>query len=127
MAAQKRALEDTSTSHKSKKSKTVSSNTNYEGPSQSTSTLVSEEVDFPRGGGTSFTPLEVKTLRAEAVKEANQELFEVMFLLSAHYAVHLTLVFVGCSNRCSEEQKAQAQIRSSSRRDKWGEGRQSAH
>ncbi|KAF7339807.1 rRNA biogenesis protein RRP5 [Mycena venus] len=33
-------------------------------------------VDFPRGGGTSFTPLEVKAIRAEAVKEANAELFE---------------------------------------------------
>ncbi|KAH9947721.1 hypothetical protein B0H21DRAFT_852620 [Amylocystis lapponica] len=31
---------------------------------------------FPRGGGTSFTPLEVKAIRAEAAKEANEELFE---------------------------------------------------
>lgn len=36
-----------------------------------------EEVDFPRGGGTSLTPLEVKALRAEAVQEANEELFDV--------------------------------------------------
>ncbi|KAF9015563.1 U3 snoRNP-associated protein Rrp5 [Cyathus striatus] len=35
-----------------------------------------EEVDFPRGGGTSFTPLEVKTIRAEAVKEADEKLFK---------------------------------------------------
>ena len=37
----------------------------------------SDEVDFPRGGGTSFTPAEVKTIRAEAQREANEEIFEV--------------------------------------------------
>lgn len=41
------------------------------------SKLTAEEVDFPRGGGSSFTPLEVKTIRAEAIQEANGELFEV--------------------------------------------------
>ncbi|RDB29525.1 rRNA biogenesis protein RRP5 [Hypsizygus marmoreus] len=72
MAAQKRALEESSTSHKSKKSKVADP-----GPSKPYVTnLVAEEVDFPRGGGTSFTPVEVKAIRAEAVKEANEELFE---------------------------------------------------
>lgn len=47
-------------------------------PAQATSSLLTEETDFPRGGGTSFTPLEVKAIRAEAVKEANEELFHVM-------------------------------------------------
>jgi rRNA biogenesis protein RRP5 len=46
-------------------------------PVQSTSSLVAEDFDFPRGGGSSFTPLEVKSIRAEAVKEANEELFKV--------------------------------------------------
>jgi rRNA biogenesis protein RRP5 len=42
------------------------------------SSLVREEVDFPRGGGTELTPLEYKNLRAEAVKEVQDELmFEV--------------------------------------------------
>ncbi|GJE87565.1 U3 snoRNP-associated protein Rrp5 [Phanerochaete sordida] len=45
-------------------------------PAQPTSSLLTEEVDFPRGGGTSFTPIEVKAIRAEAVKEANEELFK---------------------------------------------------
>jgi rRNA biogenesis protein RRP5 len=72
MAAHKRALEDASTSHKPKKSK-VSNETSR----NVQSTTTTEEVDFPRGGGTSFTPLEVKTIRAEAVKEANDEIFEV--------------------------------------------------
>ncbi|KAG6821368.1 hypothetical protein H0H93_014165 [Arthromyces matolae] len=69
MVAQKRALEDSSTAHKSKKSKVVNTQ-----PSN-TSNLVPEEVDFPRGGGTSFTAVEVKAIRAEAAKEANEELF----------------------------------------------------
>jgi len=79
MVAQKRALEESSTTHKSKKTKVT--NAKQSKPSiPATSTLVAEEVDFPRGGGTSFTPLEVKTIRAEAVKEANEELFEVRLL-----------------------------------------------
>ncbi|KAF8578416.1 U3 snoRNP-associated protein Rrp5 [Ramaria rubella] len=35
---------------------------------------VQDEIDFPRGGGSSFTPLEYKNIRAEAIKEANAEL-----------------------------------------------------
>ena len=35
------------------------------------------EVDFPRGGGSNFTPLERKILHNEAVKEAEDELFKV--------------------------------------------------
>ncbi|KAF8323027.1 hypothetical protein DL93DRAFT_2049827 [Clavulina sp. PMI_390] len=31
------------------------------------------EIDFPRGGGSSFTPLETKAIRAEAIKELNEE------------------------------------------------------
>ncbi|KAJ7042430.1 hypothetical protein C8F04DRAFT_77315 [Mycena alexandri] len=74
MAAVKRPLEDPSTARKSKKTKTT--NAANENAPQPASKLVSDEVDFPRGGGTSFTPLEVKAIRAEAVKEANAELFE---------------------------------------------------
>ncbi|KAG6817708.1 hypothetical protein H0H87_004499 [Tephrocybe sp. NHM501043] len=74
MVAQKRALEESSTPHKSKKTKGADGQ-----PSNSplaTTSLTTEEVDFPRGGGTSFTPLEVKNIRAEGIKEANEELFE---------------------------------------------------
>ncbi|KAJ7900149.1 hypothetical protein B0H14DRAFT_2672489 [Mycena olivaceomarginata] len=73
MAALKRPLDDHSTARKSKKTKTDAPTENIP---QAASKLVSDEVDFPRGGGTSFTPLEVKAIRAEAVKEANAELFE---------------------------------------------------
>lgn len=41
------------------------------------SKLTTEEIDFPRGGGSSFTPIEVKAIRAEALQEADEELFEV--------------------------------------------------
>ena len=70
--AKKTRVED-----KQKKAKAAGS-----GPLAPASNLIQEEVDFPRGGGTSFTPLEVKAIRAEAAKEANEELFHVrLFLL----------------------------------------------
>ena len=37
------------------------------------STLKDEETDFPRGGGTSLTALEVKQTRAEGRREAETE------------------------------------------------------
>lgn len=79
MAAQKRALEESSTGHQSKKPK-VTDGGQAKQPLQPVTSLIAEEVDFPRGGGTSFTPLEVKAIRAEAVKEANEELFEVSLI-----------------------------------------------
>ncbi|KAG6862187.1 hypothetical protein C0995_004269 [Termitomyces sp. Mi166 len=75
MVAQKRTLEEFSTSHKSKKTRIANdqpSNTSFVPTS-----LVAEEVDFPRGGGTSFTPVEVKAIRAEAAKEANELFVDV--------------------------------------------------
>jgi rRNA biogenesis protein RRP5 len=71
MPSKKRALEDHSTTRKSKKSKIDND------PVIDPLPVSNPEVDFPRGGGTSFTPLEVKAIRAEATKEANDELFEV--------------------------------------------------
>ncbi|KAJ7783575.1 hypothetical protein DFH07DRAFT_192575 [Mycena maculata] len=77
MAALKRPLDDPTIARKSKKTKmTDTPNARAQDSPQTASKLVSDEVDFPRGGGTSFTPLEVKAIRAEAVKEANAELFE---------------------------------------------------
>jgi rRNA biogenesis protein RRP5 len=67
MPAQKRPLDESSSTKNAKKFRT----------NDTTKSLLTEEVDFPRGGGTTFTPLEVKAIRAEAVKEANAELFEV--------------------------------------------------
>ncbi|TRM65942.1 hypothetical protein BD626DRAFT_612896 [Schizophyllum amplum] len=76
MAAQKRTLEDSSSPQKSKKSKMqFPEKSAKKSAPQPASTLMQEEVDFPRGGGSSFTPLEVKAIRAEAVKEANDALF----------------------------------------------------
>ena len=80
-AGKKRVLDEAAVSPKAKKTKT-------EGQSKKTreknetgtappTTLISDDIDFPRGGGTSLTPLEVKTLRTEAAKEADKELFQV--------------------------------------------------
>ncbi|KAI0931812.1 hypothetical protein AcW2_000609 [Taiwanofungus camphoratus] len=79
-ASKKRVLDEVSGAPKAKKTKTDISGRNRKAradvPLVSSSNLVAEEVDFPRGGGTSFTPLEVKAIRAEAVQEANDELFQ---------------------------------------------------
>ncbi|KAF5385433.1 hypothetical protein D9757_005443 [Collybiopsis confluens] len=63
----KRSLDETPSTQKTKKPKTHSA--------PAVSALTTDDVDFPRGGGTSFTPLEVKSIRAEAMKEANEHLF----------------------------------------------------
>lgn len=76
----KRVLEDASSVPKSKKKK-IDHSSEVKGSEKRSgapsTALVSEEVDFPRGGGSSFTPLELKAIRAEAVKEANNEIFKV--------------------------------------------------
>ena len=77
---QKRPLDETSSTQKAKKFKTNDT-------VKTTNSLPTEEVDFPRGGGTSFTPLEVKAIRAEAVKEANAELFEVSQFFTLKYGI----------------------------------------
>lgn len=85
----KRQLEDSASAPKAKKTKVASEGkkdkkAGTDKPLKTTAkTAVNtpvtapEEVDFPRGGGSSLTPYEIKTVRAEAVKEANDELFKV--------------------------------------------------
>ena len=78
MAGQKRALEDSST-RSVKKSKLAKDKTKdvSENPVELMSSLANEEIDFPRGGGTSLTAAEVKAIRAEATQEADNELLAV--------------------------------------------------
>lgn len=80
-AGKKRVLDEASGTPKAKKTKTEEqtkkSKDKAEKPTQPVSSLVSDDIDFPRGGGTTLTPLEVKTLRAEAAKEVDKELFAV--------------------------------------------------
>ena len=45
-------------------------------PLETTSNIVPGEIDFPRGGGTTLTPQEVKAIRFEAMTEAD-DLFKV--------------------------------------------------
>ena len=81
MVGHKRRLDDGAFVQKSKKTKLSSEKSEkktHKGDSiPSTSAMTLEEIDFPRGGGTTLTPLELKTVRAEAVREADQELFAV--------------------------------------------------
>ncbi|KAL4069766.1 hypothetical protein V8B97DRAFT_2051647 [Scleroderma yunnanense] len=74
MAGHKRVLEDGSSVQKAKKVKTSSGKDSLSGAPLATT----EEIDFPRGGGTSLTALEVKEVRAEAVREADRELFSTI-------------------------------------------------
>jgi hypothetical protein len=87
VAGTKRGLEETAPIPKAKKTRVGDKHkkvkTAGSGPIAPVTNLVQEEVDFPRGGGTSFTPLEVKAIRAEAVKEANEELFHVRLYSNA--------------------------------------------
>ncbi|KAL5519222.1 RRP5 [Sanghuangporus vaninii] len=69
MGSKKRSSESASTGQR-KKAKTSDKT---EDRLQPVSVLQREEVDFPRGGGTSFTPVEYKSIRAEALKELNDE------------------------------------------------------
>jgi hypothetical protein len=41
------------------------------------SILNAEDVDFPRGGGSTLTPLEHKEMRAEGLRDAEMEIFKV--------------------------------------------------
>jgi len=77
----KRTLEDAGEGAPPKKIKLASKSEKKHKPEAAlpaqTPSGPSDEVDFPRGGGTSFTPAEVKTIRAEAQREANEEIFKV--------------------------------------------------
>lgn len=55
-------------------------------PNQPTTpALAAAEIDFPRGGGSSFTPLESKAIRVEAIQELKEEeqIFKVCVCISA--------------------------------------------
>ena len=82
--ATKRTLEDAGEGTPPKKIKLASKPEKKRKPKAGqvpaqTSPGPNEEVDFPRGGGTSFTPVEIKTIRAEAQREANEDIFKVRF------------------------------------------------
>jgi len=83
----KRDLDEKSIQRKTKKIKLDKSKDNGQ-----KSTVQADDVDFPRGGGTTFTPLEVKTLRAEAAKEADKELFGVSIASEFNVSMLLTLI-----------------------------------
>lgn len=78
----KRVLDEGSSTQRAKKVKLTDKDKSKakEQPIEAPSKLTMEEVDFPRGGGSSFTPIEVKAIRAEALREADSELFKVCSL-----------------------------------------------
>lgn len=86
MSPKKRTQED-GDGQKRKKQKV--SNENASTSAQPvTSVLMKDEVDFPRGGGSSFTPVEYKQIRAEAIKELKDDVFKVCYIIDLPSASH---------------------------------------
>ena len=75
-----------------------------------TSSGPNDEVDFPRGGGTSFTPVEVKTIRAEAQREANEDIFKVGFDYMLHVCICIYLSCPWIGSQGSEAQAHEAKV-----------------
>jgi len=85
MVSKKRSLEDAA-SPKAKKSKLAAdgstakkekrAKSKVDKPLEPVLNAAPEEIDFPRGGGTTLTAQEVKAIRAEAIQEAD-DLFKV--------------------------------------------------
>lgn len=102
MVSKKRNLEDDTSSKPKKpklaaeastdkKKKKMKANVKAEKPLETTSNIVSEEIDFPRGGGTTFTPQEVKAIRAEAMTEADD-----LFKVRMKYVVFVSSLLIRC-------------------------------
>lgn len=121
MVSKKRVLEEPSSSRESKKPK------KFDAASAEPSTLITaDEIDFPRGGGTALTALEVKATRAEGVKEANAELFDVRFSNFELQARFLTYHRSGKGRQGKVRKEKEAE----NRRDVWWnrkEKRQDSH
>lgn len=90
MVASKRRGEDTPSTRKLKKAK-LSEEKGKRGDALALAQSNPDEVDFPRGGGTTLSALEVKAIQREGVKEADQELFKV-----SAYSWSITLGFKCC-------------------------------
>ena len=83
MSTKKRASDD-ATPSKRKKPRLSQTQSDTHQDTEITSILRPDEVDFPRGGGTSLSAVEYKAVKAEALKELRDELvFKVGFLLYA--------------------------------------------
>jgi hypothetical protein len=70
------------------------------------------DIDFPRGGGSSFTPLETKAIRAEAFQELKDEqIFKVrpcpVFFGNKH-GINYYLVLPGCGQAEASERSTKA-------------------
>jgi len=118
MVSKKRNLEE-DTSPKAKKSKLaaegstdkkrkmVKAKVKADKPLETTSNVVPEEIDFPRGGGTTFTPQEVKAIRAEAMTEADD-----LFKVRMHYVFFMLSPLICCIKRSMRRsQKSYARSR----------------
>lgn len=92
MSSKKRTQEcdDTQKRKKAKLSKEVGA----ENAAPVTSVLSKDEVDFPRGGGTTFSAIEYKQIRTEALKEMKDDVFKVGLLCFQVGDVSLTSILL---------------------------------
>jgi rRNA biogenesis protein RRP5 len=118
MVSKKRNLEDdtspkakkksklTAEASTDKKQKKVKAKFKADKPLETTSSIVPEDIDFPRGGGTSFTPQEVKAIRAEAMTEADD-----LFKVRMQYIVFMLSRLICCvKGTCAEVKKATQKV-----------------
>jgi hypothetical protein len=72
------------------------------------SLLQQDDLDFPRGGGTSLTALEVKAIRAEGRKEADNDLFQVFFILNVVFWLpDAILTYIDGCQKVSEQEETE--------------------
>jgi rRNA biogenesis protein RRP5 len=89
-----------------KKQKKVKAKVKADKPLETTSNIVPEEIDFPRGGGTTFTPQEVKAIRAEAMTEADD-----LFKVRMQYVVFILSPLICCvKGTCAEVKKVTQKV-----------------
>ena len=88
MTGSKRIAEVNTSQMTQRKRLKISENADEQTP-PATSILRPEEVDFPRGGGTSFTPVEYKAIRTEALKELKEEEVFKVSLTFVHLLIAL--------------------------------------
>ena len=88
MTGSKRSAEVNTSQMTQRKRLKISENAD-EQTAPATSIFRPEEVDFPRGGGTSFTPVEYKAIRTEALKELKEEEVFKVSLTFVHLLIAL--------------------------------------
>lgn len=82
------------------------------------SALVADETEFPRGGGTTLTPIEYKKVRDEGRKEAEQDAEAVSLSQACGIAAHPLIDLAHCLKCISDKQEKRKRKQLSDRKKK---------